>query len=148
MREDDLCDGHEHQARGCPRVSKLKCTECGTLYDPRLGDVSLAAPPCPACGMTAAVVERCDTCPVLEVGRVRAQTAAGRLLERVLELDFETRRFKIDWSEVTAEEAVGLKVLEQEREKWRDEQMRDRQEKWEEEMRRRQVEERRKARGF
>jgi hypothetical protein len=55
---------------------------------------------------------------VLEVEHARATSPAGRLLERVLELDFDTQRFAVPWSDVTAEEAGALKILVQERDKW------------------------------
>lgn len=61
---------------------------------------------------------RCPNCPVLEVETARMSTPAGRLLERVLDLDFDTKHFRIDWSDITAEEAMALKILEQERAKY------------------------------
>jgi hypothetical protein len=70
------------------------------------------------CGSSSLLLNRCATCPTLEVEHARAVSPAGRLLERVLELDFDTQRFSIDWADVTAEEAMALKVLVQERDKW------------------------------
>jgi hypothetical protein len=49
---------------------------------------------------------------------MRAVSPAGRLLERVLELDFDTQRFTVSWGDVTAEEAAALKILVQERDKY------------------------------
>lgn len=71
-----------------------------------------------ACGSSSLLLNRCVTCPTLEVEHARATSPAGRLLERVLELDFDTQRFAVPWGDVTAEEAMALKVLVQERDKW------------------------------
>ena len=65
--------------------------------------------------------DRCDTCPIVSLERVRERSEAGRLLERVLELDFDTQRLKIGWDEITCEEDAGLKILVQERTKWQNE---------------------------
>lgn len=64
------------------------------------------------------MTERCYSCPVAGIEHARAISAAGRLLERVLDLDFDTQRFKIGWDDVTCEEASALKILVQERNKW------------------------------
>ena len=55
---------------------------------------------------------------MLIVNHIRETSPAGRLLERVLDLDFDTQRFQVDWSDISAEEAAALKILAQERDKW------------------------------
>lgn len=64
---------------------------------------------------------RCRDCPLHELSKARTGSEAGRLLERVLELDFVAERFKVGWDEVTAEEVNGLQILKQERDRWSEE---------------------------
>lgn len=80
-------------------------------------------------------MERCTDCPVTDIEHVRATSAAGRLLERTLELEFDTKHFRVDWADVTAEEVQALKILEQERGKWQAEDQERRREEWEEQRR-------------
>jgi len=81
------------------------------------------------------VIERCESCPTVEVEYYRAVTRAGQLLDRVLEHDFDTKHYRIDPGEVPADVRVGLKVLEQERTKWEKE-TREKMEQRQEEQRR------------
>ncbi len=46
---------------------------------------------------------------------VRSTCYAGRLFERVLELEFDIEHLAVPWSEVTAEEVKGLQILKEER---------------------------------
>jgi len=78
-------------------------------------------PACPSCGVTGAVTERCGDCPVLALEHARECTPAGRLLERTLDLDFDTSHFTVDWADITCEEDQALKILTQERSKWESE---------------------------
>jgi hypothetical protein len=56
---------------------------------------------------------------------VRTHSNAGRLFERVLELEFSCNNFVVPWSDVTAEEAVGLQILKDERDRYQREQQAD-----------------------
>ena len=56
---------------------------------------------------------------------VRAHSNAGRLFERLLELEFDTKHFSVPWSDVTVEEQRGLQLLEEERDKYRRQQSED-----------------------
>jgi hypothetical protein len=56
---------------------------------------------------------------------VRSHSRAGRLFERILELEFDCTTFAVPWSDVTAEEVRGLQVLQEERERYRREQSQD-----------------------
>ena len=123
-----MCQGGEKQQRDCPNATVIKCTECGTRYDAPFPE---SPPPCPSCKSTAGILQRCERCPVLEIEHVRSHSAAGALLERVLELDFDAKHFRIGWDEVTAEEAWGLKVLDQERGKWQKEDTEEKRRQWE-----------------
>lgn len=58
-----------------------------------------------------------------ELEYVRAHSSAGRLFERVLELEFDCANFAVPWNEVTAEEVKGLQVLKEERDRYQREQM-------------------------
>jgi hypothetical protein len=75
-------------------------------------------------------IERCEQCPLDELDKVRAQTAVGRLLDRVNDLDFETTRFRVSLEEVPADEFIGLRVLEQERVKRLQEDRAEQEEEW------------------
>lgn len=55
---------------------------------------------------------------MLDLEFVRETSEAGRLLERVLGLDWDSKRFNFDLEKVTCEDARALKILEQERNKW------------------------------
>jgi len=52
----------------------------------------------------------------------RSHSSAGRLFERVLELEFDAANFSIPWSDVTAEEVRGLQILKDERDRYQREQ--------------------------
>lgn len=77
--------------------------------------------PCPSCGSRYHVILRCDACPLLQLEHIRATSPTGGLLDRVLELDFDTAKFSVDWSTIPEDEALGLKILDQERRKWESE---------------------------
>jgi hypothetical protein len=62
---------------------------------------------------------------VHELEYVRAHSAAGRLFERVLELEFACTNFAVPWSEITAEEVKGLQVIKEERERYQREQQKE-----------------------
>jgi hypothetical protein len=68
------------------------------------------------------VVERCDDCPLYGLEWARSHSTAGRLLDRVLHLDFLAANFKIPWNEVTAEEVTALRILREERDQYQREQ--------------------------
>ena len=70
---------------------------------------------CPACQHLEFDCERCASCKQPELERARAESEAGQMLNRLLELDFLTERFKVGLEDVTAEEARGLIVLKEER---------------------------------
>ena len=52
---------------------------------------------------------------------MRSHSVAGRLFERVLELEFDAAHFSVPWSDVTAEEVRGFQILKEERERYRQE---------------------------
>jgi hypothetical protein len=54
---------------------------------------------------------------LLSLEHIRATSPTGGLLERVLDLDFDTSKFKVDWADVPEDVAMGLKILDQERRK-------------------------------
>ena len=70
---------------------------------------------CPSCGKRGASTLRCDDCPVNTLDHLRSTTAAGRLLERALDLEFDTGKFKIDWDDVDCELREALRILVHER---------------------------------
>ena len=83
---------------------------------------------CPRCHRGYPIIDRCPSCPVLEMERVRARTSAGRFLERVLEMDADSKRPGFVSYEITEEEAVGLRILDQELAKRTEEMRKDQEE--------------------
>ena len=100
---------------GCPNANDVTCQKCGARREVE----DTAAPgECPQCGSRQFVVNRCEQCPVNELEYVRAHSSAGRLFERVLELEFDCAHFAVPWHEITAEEVKGLQVLKDERDRY------------------------------
>jgi len=64
------------------------------------------------------VVERCDTCPLYTLDWVRSHSFSGRLLDRVLHLEFLAAKFKMPLDEVTDEEVTALRILGEERDEF------------------------------
>lgn len=124
VRAHELCDGGEDGPRGCPDANDVTCQKCGTRRE--VEDTS-APGECPQCGGRQFVVNRCDRCPMNELEYVRAHSGAGRLFERLLELEFDCAHFSVPWNEVTAEEVRGLQVLKEERERYLREQQKNNQ---------------------
>jgi predicted RNA-binding Zn-ribbon protein involved in translation (DUF1610 family) len=115
VRAHELCDGGEDGARGCPDANDVTCGKCGLIREVE----DTAAPgDCPQCGSWQFTVNRCDRCLVNELDYVRAHSGAGRLFERVLELEFDCLHFAVPWNDVTAEEVKGLQVLKEERDRY------------------------------
>ena len=77
---------------------------------------------CPQCDSSAIKALRCERCPVLEVEYQRSVSAAGRLLERMLDLRFELEA-GVPTPDITCEEAMALRVMKDETGKWEREQM-------------------------
>lgn len=50
------------------------------------------------------------------------RSSAGRLFDRILEIEFDSEHFQVPWNEVTAEEVKGLQILKGERDKYMEEQ--------------------------
>lgn len=114
--------GGSKGAAGCPRsIRYFRCTKCDVT-----GGTEEFKDGCPACGGFHIVHERCAPvlpawagCPVVDFNRVRGETEAGRLLNRVLEIDFAASNLSLSWNEITAREARGLQILWDERNKRR-----------------------------
>lgn len=69
------------------------------------------------------MLQRCDACPVLRMVEAK-MSPAGRLLDRVLEVDFLVEsHFQVSLSEVRADEIKGLQILKEERHKFSEEKM-------------------------
>jgi hypothetical protein len=103
----------------------MRCEEEYIIEDTNVAE------PCPRCAYLDSRVERCDTCPLTQLDHMRQNSRAGRLTDRVLQMEFSSERFRIDWESVTAEEARCLQILKAEREKykyelWQREQQKDR----------------------
>ncbi len=64
-----------------------------------------------------ATVNRCGRCGLDDLDDARTYSNAGRLFERLLELEFDATHFSIPWSDVTAEEVRGLQILKEERDR-------------------------------
>jgi len=119
----DLCDGGADGPRGCPDANDVTCGKCGLA---RTVDDTNAPGACPQCGGWQFTVNRCAHCKLDDLDYARTHSHAGRLFERVLELEFDAAHFSIPWSDVTAEEVRGLQILKEERERYQREQMQKR----------------------
>lgn len=95
------------------------CGGCGRV---RTVDDTSAPGRCDECGSTQAAVQRCDRCGLDDLDYARSHSNAGRLFERVLELEFSAEHFSIPWSDVTAEEVRGLQITIEERNRYHREQ--------------------------
>ena len=121
IRSDELCE-YSNDPGGCPDSKTITCQNCGA--DTEVEDTG-APGGCAHCGSRRVVVQRCEQCPMHELEYVRSHSRAGRLFERVLELEFSCNNFVVPWSDVTAEEAVGLQILKDERDRYQREQQAD-----------------------
>lgn len=110
-----MCEGGERGGFACPYSTDVICSDCGTVWKPE--DTKVFGR-CPNCDGQKVKIERCTSCPVWELEYVRTHSHAGRLFERVLELEFDATNFSIPWHEVTAEEVKGLQILKDERERY------------------------------
>ncbi len=111
----------------------VRCTECGYGWEcadtgPADKRLSLYSGDCPSCRSTSIRLERCAECPVLVLDACRNDSAAGRLLARVLDLEFDLQHFRVETNAVTCEERDALRILEQERRVWEREDMKRREE--------------------
>lgn len=109
--------GGKNGPSDCPAANRVKC-ECGEEWEPEDPNIAGA---CPNCHGRNVSITRCERCPLDDLDQVRGHSVAGRLLERVLELDFVTSAFEVPWDEITAEEVRGLQILREERDKYREE---------------------------
>jgi len=107
-----MCDGGEAGPRACPDANDVKCARCGLV---RTVDDTRAPGKCPECGHMLYMVNRCAHCPLDDLDHARLHSDAGRLLDRILELEFAAATFAIPWTDVTAEEGLGMKILKEER---------------------------------
>jgi hypothetical protein len=115
-----LCDGGADGPRGCPDANDVTCGGCGRARTVEDANVPGA---CPQCGSRQCTLNRCGRCALDELDHARTHSNAGRLFERLLELEFDAAHFSIPWSDVTAEEVCGLQILREERDRYQREQM-------------------------
>jgi predicted RNA-binding Zn-ribbon protein involved in translation (DUF1610 family) len=119
IHSDELCDGGTDGPRGCPDANDVTCGQCGLR---RTADDSNAPGACPQCGAWRYTVNRCAHCKLDDLDHARAHSSAGRLLDRLLELEFSAAHFDVPWTDVTAEEVRGLQILKDERDRYQREQ--------------------------
>ncbi len=120
VRAAELCDGGTDGPRGCPDANDVTCGKCGLA---RTVEDTNAPGACPQCGGWQFTVNRCAHCKLDDLDYARTHSNAGRLFERLLELEFDAAHFSIPWSDVTAEEVRGLQILKEERNRYQREQM-------------------------
>jgi len=99
-----------------------ECADTGPP-DKRL---SLYTGNCRSCGSSSVKLDRCPDCPITVLDRVRSFSPAGRLLDRVLDLEFDLKHGLGRPDRVTCEERDALRTLEHERGKWEHEEMKAR----------------------
>lgn len=119
VHQGDLCDGGEDGPRKCPSANDVICGACGCR---REVEDTTAPGKCPQCGDWKFTVDRCGHCHLHDLDYAREHSSAGRLFERLLELEFDSQHFAIPWSDVTAEEVRGLQILKSERDRYQREQ--------------------------
>jgi hypothetical protein len=113
--------GEDKGPRGCQRSDSAVCNKCSTIWRPP--DTSLPGR-CPTCESYEIAIARCDRCPLDALDHVRQRSQAGRLLERVLQLDFVfPAGSALPWGELTCADVKGLQILRQERDKYQREKM-------------------------
>lgn len=93
----------------------MTCGGCGRVRE--VADPNVPGK-CSHCGSSQATINPCERCGLDDLDYARAHSNAGRLFERLLELEFYAERFNIPWSEVTAEETSGLQILMEERNRY------------------------------
>src|SRR5579884_2869367 len=109
-----MCNGENGEPDQCPAARDVKCIHCGWQWS----SVDVFNPGrCPHCLEYGFRIERCEICPIRALDDARENSQAGKLLGRLLELEFNSERFRIGWNEVTATEARGLHVLKSERDR-------------------------------
>jgi hypothetical protein len=119
LRRAEMCGGGEAGPDECPEALEVQCAFCGRVWtSPDVYNPGR----CPGCQKIGFTVLRCDSCPLDDLEEARQNSRAGRLVGRLLDLEFDVERFGIGWDEVTAEEAAGLRALKQERERYLEEQ--------------------------
>ena len=123
LRRDSICKGGQDQARGCPVASTVRCTGCGVVWEcddtgPADKRLSLYTGHCESCGSSSVRLDRCEGCPVVVLDACRSSSNAGRLLDRVLEVEFDLKHGLAHMDLVTCEERDALRALEQERARW------------------------------
>ena len=72
------------------------------------------------------IVERCTGCPLNKLDEARHSSYTGRLLDAVLQLDFNAETFSVSFIEIEAEKIAGLQVLREERQFFQKEEMEQR----------------------
>jgi len=107
-----LCEGGAKGPDDCPQASEVRCSKCGCTWEAT--DVYRPGK-CPECGCDVFHINRCANCGLDELENARATSAAGRMLNRTLELEFMAREFRLGWDEIPADEALGLRLLKEER---------------------------------
>lgn len=110
-----MCEGGEGAGASCSQAQDAECLDCRHSWE--CEDTS-APGACPGCGKWNITIRRCESCPVDLLSHVRAHSHAGRLFERALELEFDTKNFAVPWSEITAEEVKALQILKDERDRY------------------------------
>lgn len=106
-----MCEGPYE----CPDAKEFSCNECDAEWvEPDTNFIR-----CPECNSKNTTLHRCPECPVAKLAEVRSTSDAGKLLELVLDLDNTLDTYKVDWNEVPAEQAIGLRILREERDKHR-----------------------------
>jgi predicted RNA-binding Zn-ribbon protein involved in translation (DUF1610 family) len=123
VRAAERGDGGADGPRSCPDANDVTCAKCGLV---RSVDDTNAPGACPQCGGWQFTVNRCARCKLDDLDYARTHSHAGRLFERVLELEFDAAHFSIPWSDITAEEVRGLQILKEERDRYHREQMQKR----------------------
>ena len=110
-----MCDGEANGPAACKDANHVTCGKCGLVWE---AEDTRAPGRCPQCRGLQFTVNRCQHCGLEDLDYARTHSSAGRLFERVLELEFDATHFAIPWSDVTAEEVRGLQILKEERDRY------------------------------
>jgi hypothetical protein len=98
-----------------------KCPKCnGRKWDVR------EYKKCAECGSRDLVYKNCATCPLNKLAEQRANTANGALIHTTVAFEHALQHFKFDPNDVTQEQMICLRILEEERAKYREEELKRR----------------------
>lgn len=75
-------------------------------------------PKCSDCGSTRLSYKPCADCPLTHLAKRRFGSVAESLMNSALTFEFATKHLNVDWEDVTQEQAICFRILDDERAKY------------------------------